>query len=941
MLKHLLLFIMMFLAVEAYSQSGIVSGRVTDATTGEPLPGASVVIAGTTFGAATNLQGEFILRKVETGVQTVEVQYIGYQKKAKEVNVQEGENAIVNLKLDPEFTDLGEITVRSNLEGQQKALNQQRTSDNIKNIVSSDLMGRFPDLNVAEALQRVPGINISRSRGEGSTVSLRGTPAHFTTININGEQLPSTQDNGARNESLDLIPADQLASMEIIKALTPDMDGDAIGGSINLKTPVAKSNKINLRAETGAGYNSMSQSYNGIGRLRFGKRFLYDEDMQEYKFGVLAGFSYFGTDNEEDKEEIVWSPFGDTPVLSMNRDTVVPENYEIVDLKNQRTRIGATLTLDYKISSNSDIRFNFMYSRRSDVDERNRLRIFLNESAGVEWTSLDSIRGTELRRDISLRDYYSENFSYNLEGNHLLSNIKIDWGIFYSDGKRVEDALGGRFERGADYRLDLVTRNSTGVYSDFLNFQTLDSDLNLHDPFIINEVSRYDRVDLNLSANNMVGKFNIAIPLRINQVKVEIKTGAKYRSQMNDKDFRNNIYNFSDPNCVLNQPAAFASTISDYEDQNFMNGNIRFGSGIAPGKFRKFVDDNDRLFVYDPIRSDRNSFNSSYSANEKIYAGYLMAKAEYRKLMVITGLRYETNAVNYDAYEVNNITGESKPVSDGTNYNFLLPNFHLKYKINSLTNIRAALTYSYARPNFDNLVPFLNIDEEGSNIVAGNPELKPGFSTNADLLFEKYLGTVGLVSGGLFYKNIDDFQFSRNLRFLRPGDPYYEEFPGFSFRQEQNGENAIVYGAEINVQSALAFLPGPLKGLSIFFNYTYTESDAFTSDRDNINLPGQAEHTWNASLSYEYKKVSLKASLNYNGEFLSTVAGEARNDLVQVERYQLDLNGALILTPNFRIFAEFLNVTNSPAVLYQGIEERIAEYAYFGWWNRFGISYNF
>jgi TonB-dependent receptor len=941
MLRSIFTFVIFAIHLGMAAQSGTISGKVTDELTGEPLPGAAVVLSGTTTGTATNLQGEYILHVAREGSYEIDVHYIGYKKVKEDIIISEGENAVLNFKLVQEMTQLGEIIVRSNLEGQQKALNQQRTSDHIMNVVSADLMGRFPDLNVAEALQRVPGINISRSRGEGSTVSLRGTPPHFTTININGEQIPSTQDNGARNESLDLIPADQLASMEIIKALTPDMDGDAIGGAVNLRTPVAKDNQMALRAELGGGYNSMSQSYNGIGRFKVGKRFFYDEDDQEYRLGILAGFSYFGTDNEEDKEEVVWSPFGDTPVLSLGRDTVVPENYEIRDLKNQRNRIGATFTLDYKFSRHSDIRFNFMYSRRSDLDERNRLRIFLNESAGVEWVSLDTIRGTELRRDISLRDYYSENYSYNLEGRHLVSFIHLDWGLFYSDGRRIEDALGGRFERGADYRIDLLTQNANGVYTDFLNFQTVNTDLDLNDPFIINEVSRYDAVNLRLLANNLVGKFNASIPFTIRKFSFEVKTGVKFRSQANRKEYRNDVYNFSDPNRVLNQRAAFASVLSDYEDQDFMNGNIRFGPSIDPEKFRQFVDDNERLFVYDPIRSDRNSFNSSYKAREDIAAGYFMTKIHYSKAMVIAGLRYEYNQVNYDAYEVNNVTGESTPVSDGTSYQFLLPNIHLKYALNSLTNIRAALTYSYARPNFDNLVPFLNIDEEGSNIVAGNPELRPGHSTNLDLLFERYLGTVGIISGGLFFKNIEDFQFSRNLRFLRPGDPYYEEFPGFSFRQEQNGENAIVYGAEINVQSGLSFLPGLLKGTSVFFNYTFCESDAFTSDRDNINLPGQARHTWNASLSYEYRLFSLKASLNYNGEFLSTVAGEAQNDLVQVERYQLDINGSVMVSDNFRVFAEFLNVTNSPAVLYQGISERVAEYAYFGWWNRFGITYNF
>jgi len=921
-------------------QKGSISGTVTDAQTEEPLPGATVRIKGTSTGSATDLDGAYLILNVPAGEVTVVVNYLGYESLEQQISVKAEKTNIYDFTLSPSITSLTEVVVTGNIEGQQKALNQQRAADNIKNIVSADLIGRFPDLNVAEALQRVPGVNITRSRGEGSTVTLRGTPAHFTAININGEQIPSTQENGARNESLDLIPADQLASMEIVKAITSDMDGDAIGGSINLRTPTATSMDWKVRAEAGAGYNSLSQGFNGIGRFKVGRRFFEDPNTGKGRFGVIAGFSYFETDNELDEIEAVWSPFGDTPVLGIDDDTVVLENHEVTDLRNQRTRMGATLTLDYKFNPRSDIIFNFMYSRRGDVDERNRLRTRMNESAGVEWASLDTIRGTELRRDIALRDYYSENLSYNLEGKHALGAGTIDWGVYYADSRRVENSLGGRFERGAANRIDLVANNPGGIYTDFIQLQALNPEQDFFDPFLINEISRYDRVDLLLEADNAVGKANYTLPYQIGDHTASFKTGVKIRRQSNNRRRRNELYNYSDPNRVFDERAGFASVVGDFEDENFLNGNVRFGATIDPDQFRQFIDDNENLFVFDEIRTNRNTFNDTYNAVETIMAAYAMNKIQMGKLMVLAGLRYETNRVEYDAFSVNNITGEATPLSDGTDYDFFLPNLHLKYSLSNLTNIRAAVTWSYARANFRDIVPFLSIDQEGSRIRAGNPELKPGSSLNFDLMFERYLGTVGILSGGFFHKRIDDFQFSRNLRFLRPGDPFYEDFPGFQFRQEQNGETASVTGFELNAQASLNFLPGFLSGFGTYFNYTYTASDATTSDRSGINLPGQAEHTWNAALSYDHKRFTLRASLNYNGSFLQTVAGEARNDLIQEDRLQVDLNGSIIVSKQIRVFGEFMNVTNAPSIVYQGIRERIAEYGYFGWWNRFGVSFN-
>jgi len=935
----ILFFLMTCLSWHVRAQQGSsLSGKVLDAENGEPLPGAFVLIKSNKTGTATDMSGEFVLTRLPRPVDTLLVSFIGYQQQEVPFNLQQTD--FLKIEMLPEATSLEEITIRASLEGQQKALNIQRSADNIKNVISADLISRFPDLNVAEALQRVPGVNISRSRGEGSTISLRGTPKHFTTININGEQIPSTQNDGSRNESLDLIPADQLSSMEVTKAITPDMDGDAIGGSVNLKTPVAKTTSWSVRAEAGGGYNSLSQGFNGIGRLKVDRRFFYDEKRDQGKLGVMLGLSYFGTDNEEDSYEAAWSPFGDTPVQSLNGDTVVLENYEYRDLINQRTRTGATATLDYKFSGTSEIVFNFMYSRRQDVDQRNRIRGRLNESAGVTWVSLDTIRGAELRRDIALSDYFSENLSYNLQGEHLIGSVTLDWGAYYADSRRVEDGLQGRFERGSDNRIDLVTTTPQGIYAELPEYRALNPEQNFFDPFVINEVERYDTDDILLESSNMVGKFNISIPINIPGAKAFIKTGAKYRRQSNDKARDNRVYLFSDPNQVINERAAFASVTSDFEDEDFMNGRIRFGPSIEPALFREFVDDNERLYRFDQVRTNRNTYNESYGASENIYAAYVMSKVEWSKLMLLGGLRFERNEVAYDAFEVNNISGEFSPLSDGTNYQFLLPNVHLKYSFDRSTNLRAAVTYSYARPNFSDLVPFLQIDEDGGNIRAGNPELRASKATNIDLLFERYLANVGIISGGVFYKNIDDFQFDRRLQFTRPGDPFYDAFPGYSFRQTQNGENAQVYGFELNTQVALDFLPGILGGLGTYFNYTFTESEAFTADRTGISLPGQARHTFNAALTFDYRGFTSRASLNYNGSFLDGVAGESRNDIVQLERAQLDVNASYQLNDNFRIFAEFMNVTNAPSINYQGIPERISAFAYFGWWNRFGISYN-
>ncbi|MGF1637954.1 MAG: carboxypeptidase-like regulatory domain-containing protein, partial [Cyclobacteriaceae bacterium] len=460
------------------AQSGNVKGTVKDDMLDDPLPGASVVIKGTSTGTSTNIDGEFSLFNLPAGEIEFIITFIGYEPQEKKVTIVAGQTIAMNVGLEMSLNTLTEITITGSLEGQQRALNQQRTSDNIKNIVSADLIGRFPDLNVAEALQRVPGINIQRDKGEGSTVSIRGTPQHFTAIQINGEQMPSVQQSGVRNEGLDLIPADQLSSMEITKAPTPDMDGDAIGGVINLKTPTARKTRLGMRAESALGFNDISGGLNGIGRLRFDRRFLTNSDSNG-KLGVLVGTSYYSTNNSEHRTDGNWLGLPrPIPPGQNDQESLVMENYQFRNTVNERERIGATATIDYKFNQKNEIVFNYMYNRREDNDMRNRLRFDLDR--GI-YESLDSIRNARIRRDINIFDELKENQSFNLQGFHTLGNWQVDWSGYYTVSKRIFSSDRGDFAHDG---IDVVADNPGGIFNDVPRFRPASNERDMYDPFL-------------------------------------------------------------------------------------------------------------------------------------------------------------------------------------------------------------------------------------------------------------------------------------------------------------------------------------------------------------------------------------------------------------------------------------------------------------------------
>ncbi|WP_051719735.1 TonB-dependent receptor [Anditalea andensis] len=937
-----IIFIWLLQSTAVYAQDFIsIKGKIINAQTNEPLYGASVMIDGDYNGVATDIYGDFNLRVSIKGDVVLLLRFIGFNQERISIHVSDMDMDLGTVSMGEDVASLDVFEVRASLEGQQRALNQQRTADNIKNIISADLIGRFPDLNVAEAMQRVPGVNIQRDKGEGSTVSIRGTPQHFTAIQINGEQMPSVQQSGIRNEALDLIPADQLASIEITKAPTPDMDGDAIGGVINLRTPVARKKELSIRAESALGYNDISGGINGIGKLRVDKRFFSNPRVSEGKLGVILGASYYSTNNSEDRTDATWQGVR-RPIGNMDTDTLVMANYQYRRTINQRERIGATATIDYKFNKNHEVVFNYMYNRREDNDVRNRLRFDMDRSGSV-FHSLDSISNARVRRDINIWDELKTNQSFNLQGFHTLGHWKIDWSAYYTLSNRTFHSDRGDF---ANDEINIVADNPGGIYSDVPFFRPASNEQSMYDPFFYRDFRRYEEDIESTDATNAVARIDVTKYFDFyREYPSYIKFGGKIRSQTNSKFRNNQVFGFNDPNNILNTNEAFLRVLSRTEPIDFLQTDYRFGPLIGRNEFQGYINRNRILLTAadNAWDAERLSLSDTYDAYEDIYAAYLMSRTQFNKLMVLAGLRYEYNDVRYDAYEVFRIgtTVTGSPIEGGSHYGFLMPHLHMKYSMDNFTALRFSANMNYARPNFVDIVPFVNFDADAITLRLGNPALLPSSAWNFDLMFEHYFANVGIISAGAFYKDINNFQFTRIDPSLLEDFPGYPGTQGFIFSQEQNGEKASVLGVEVNFVRALDFLPGFLQHFNIDANYTFAHSNAFTQDRTDINLPGQAAHTFNASLGFDYRRFIGRVMGNYNGTFANSLASQRQDDIFQEARFQIDANASYNISDKWRLFGEWVNITNAPSIRYQGERERINRIAYFGWWSRVGIGFRF
>jgi hypothetical protein len=269
----------------SYAQElGTVEGTIVETGSGEPLYGANVLLMGTSKGAAADADGKFIIRNVPVGTQTLRISYLGYQTFEETVEVTAGQVTNVELEMEWAGVEGEEITVSAQAQGQVGAINEQRKANTITNIVSSARIKELPDVNAAESVGRLPGVSIQRDGGEASKIAIRGLSPKFNNISINGVKLPSTG-SGDRSVDLSLISSSMLDGIEVSKAVTPDMDADAIGGTVNLRMRTAPDETFTDVRWQG-GYNALQNDY---GNYKFvvsvGDRFL------NKNLGVIANIN--------------------------------------------------------------------------------------------------------------------------------------------------------------------------------------------------------------------------------------------------------------------------------------------------------------------------------------------------------------------------------------------------------------------------------------------------------------------------------------------------------------------------------------------------------------------------------------------------------------------------------------------------------------------------
>lgn len=786
-----------------------------------------------------------------------------------------------------------EVIVFGNAASLNRALEQQRMADNIKSIISADSIGKLPDTNVSEALQRVPGVSIERDQGEGRFVSVRGLSADLNSISINGMSTPSPESD-RRAVALDVIPADLVETLEVTKSITPDMDADAIGGSVEVKS-VSGFDRDDLfySLSTEGSYDDLSGESSPKIAASVSNVFSLGEGSDN--LAVAAAVSWFdrefGSNNSETggKWEI---EDGEAKLEEFEQ-----RNYAI-----NRERLGAAFNLDYKITDQHHVYLRNLYSKYTDTEQR--LANIIEFEDALSPGELGSLKeddyidgdGNEFEdRPIAVRELKqrleTQKIISSVFGGELKSNDwTIEYNIGYSKSEEVEPEHISEAKFVANITGDVGFNNAS-------------------EPQLIAPNSFYDpslyfleSVELaNANAEDKATSFKLDISRysELAGLPTTFKFGTKFTQR--EKSVDETVNEVEE---MLNPLSEFANSDVNYKLQ-------RFGPGINSSSVLAAAQTEERELNIEESNA------GDWVIEEDLRAIYAMATMDIDDLRLVFGARYQEVdfdargfAYDDDAEDDEQITPRTASRSDS----HFLPALHLRYSVNENTQLRAAWTNSVVRPTFEQARPGYILEDGGEKGEFGNPNLSPWETSNLDLGIEHYMGYAGVISAFAFYKDIDTFIY----------DTVTDQLDGFDTLEEAevalNGQNAKLYGVEFAWSKQLRELPEPFDGLLLATNLTLAGSDAEINTIEgqrSIRLPQQSDTTGNFTIGFDSDKLSLRLAANYKSDYLDEINAESPvNDIIVDDHFQLDFSARYFIQDNIQVFFEAININDEPFYSY-------------------------
>jgi TonB-dependent receptor len=823
------------------SFAGDIVGVVNDPALQRFVDGATVTTDQGNRRAVTDRWGRYSFRGLPAGEYTVQADFGGYETQAY----------------------LDEIVVTGSRVSQLLALQRKRAAESILDAVSADTVGKLPDFNVAEAIQRLPGLSVEIDQGEGRYTVIRGIDSDLNNVTIDGNLVGSPEGSG-RRVALDVVPSDLVSMVEVVKAITPDLDGNAIGGNINVVGLVLAGSYYIKRYDTqlaeGQDWDEFQPGDFAPGNLK-----LFDYDIERERIGINANLEYRPNDTTLWYLRSIFNEFTDE------------EKRDQLDFDAAR---GDQTVLSSTVVENEDGRASREYRQNNQTQKLNNISIggefdFDNLTWGASYTFSHAEEITPFRVD----------WEYRSGGGAFPNTVDVSNYYWEFDaGPAINDP--------ADYDFRRVRRRTDAIEEDINSFKT---DL---------------KIDRDFGSRSGYLKF-----------------GLKYAERDKFRDREN-----------MNYDDAVSFTLADtglYSSgpSNFFDGRYELGPVLDFAGHEAYFQSNQAMFEFNDDGSAENSIASDYDIVEDLYAGYGMISVDFGSTTVLGGVRVEYTDAIYNATLIDFDAGDpflSEQVQDRTNYIDYLPSLHVTFRPRDNVIVRAAWTNTIGRPDFEDVVPVFEIEDDAGS--TGNVELEPYASMGFDFSYEYYLEPSGIVSIGAFYKDIDNPIYTESTQNVT-----FRGFDLLSLSQPKNAESGSLLGLELSWEQQFA------NGLGASVNLTLVDSDVkvFGREGDDLTFFGQADTLANVTLYYSIGRFEARLAANYRDEYLAGIGRDVMGDVYWDEHTQLDLKLTFDASDSLSIFGEVQNINDESRLEYQGISSRLLADEIYSWTALVGMTYAF
>ena len=941
----------------AQQELGTIKGVVRDSSTRELLPGASVVIKGTTKGAYTDFDGNYEI-KVSPGTYLLVVSFTGYKGSEKQVTVKANQTSTVNIEMTP-GNQLDEIVISVQVRGQIAAIREQVASNKISNIISAEKMVELPDANAAEAIGRLPGIALERSSGEANKVVIRGLDPAQSNVTIGGVKMASTSVED-RSADLSMIQSEMLAGVEVSKTLRADMDAGATGGTVDVRLATArKKPSFNFMSE--GGYSSLFKnigdfktSVGGSTRFLKGKFGAKIQGTYEQKQLSSQRFSagYSGRIIEQVLDE-------DGNLTGEQNFVARTESAGLQQVETIRERSGVSLVLDFKSSFYEMSFLNLINKTTDDVIGRDENYNFLENTMPFRFT-------------VSAEETESVNSTHLLENKFNFLGTTLNLSLSHTQVKRT--GFGQIFPfRELSTTAPFIDQNYL-IFRQPLEVLDIYGGTNIDD----NKLRSDDRNTSKLTDKNYDINLDWDIPFKLEKLNVTgvFSIGGKYHALKRESN-QEQIYadylagrglstrlRYLEVFPNVNWPAGDARGIlaTNFVDPNYnpptINGLYTLNWSPDIGLMQNMQN---QLYATHPDLFNargNESYTNDYSNREEQVAGYVMAEINIGKLQLVPGIRMEKVNTEYNAFAIlqnpvnsNGITGVPDSISVKRDNKLFFPSINAKYQFGKSFALRGAVYKSVIRPGFIKLSPKTVVNPNSNNFSSGNPFLEPATAWNYDILLQVYNSKFGLLTINPFYKRIDNSIVNlgryfplRNDRIVSAPEGFVESLPGTDFYDVDNlqgvsqttipinnPEKEEYYGVEFSYQTNFRRLSNKvLKGIVLDVNVTLSRSKRVSPNfadvvigidstgfipRDIIGYEYRTQKAGNSQpgfvtnviLGWDHKGFSARASYRFQDKI-----GGGLDDLQFAENYT-DIFQTLDVSIKQRIAKGldiYLNATN-------------------------------